>query len=88
VEYLRKLPLHGFKIQTVSDIECSDFSPLVYISAVDINRGASTILIYRTDRPGPASLFAMIPLKRLYSRPGLEIEVCGNIIDYLNIKTN
>lgn len=88
VYYLRRLPLHGHKIQPTSDIEFSDFNTLIYINAVDPVKNTSVVLIYRTDRSSAASLYATIPLRKLYTRPGLEIEVSGFYVDFLNIKTD
>lgn len=70
---MKRLPLYGHEIQAISDIEFSDVDHLVYINAVDKARNASTVLIYRTNRPAAAALYATIPLRKLYSRPGLEI---------------
>lgn len=61
---------------------------MVYINAVDSLTNASAILMYRTDRPAAASFYGVIPLRKLYSRPGLEIEVSGFFVDFLNIKTD
>ena len=46
---------------------------MVYINAVDKNTNTSTILMYRTDRPAAAAFYGSIPLRRLYTRPALEI---------------
>ncbi len=70
---MKRLPLYGYQIQPISDIELSDVDHMVYISAVDVSRNASTILMYRTNRPAATSLYATIPLRKLYTRPGLEI---------------
>ncbi len=61
---------------------------MIYINAVDPSINASVILIYRTDRPAAASLYHTLPLRKLYTRPGLEIEVSGFYVDFLNIKTD
>ncbi len=58
------------------------------MNAVDTDRNATSILIYRTNKPAAAALYAVIPLRKLYSRPSLEIEVSGFFVDFLNIKTD
>jgi hypothetical protein len=85
---LKRLPVYNYKIQSISDIEFSDVDHLLYITAYEEARNASTVLIYRTNRPAAAALYATIPLRKLYSRPGLEIEVSGWFVDFLNIKTD
>lgn len=88
VKYVKRLPVFGYKIQAVSDIEYSDENDLIYVNAVDPDTNKSIILIYKTNMPAATSLYATIPLRKLYSRPGLEIEVSGFYVDFLNIKTD
>jgi hypothetical protein len=89
VKFLKRLPLYGnYEIQAVSDIEFSDVDHLIYVNAVDKARNATSILIYRTNKPAATALYAIIPLRKLYSRPSLEIEVSGYFVDFLNIKTD
>lgn len=71
VKYVKRLPLYGYKIQAISDIEYSDANDLIYVNAVDTETNKSIILIYRTNFPAATSLYATIPLRKLYSRPGL-----------------
>lgn len=85
---MRRLPVYNYEIQPVADIEFSDVEDLIYINAVDPAQNKSIVLIYRPNSPAALSLFKTIPLDKLYSRPALEIEVSGFIVDFLNIKTD
>lgn len=82
-----RLPVYHYEIQPISDIEFSDFDDLIYVNAVDKTQNISTILIYRVNRPAATALYHVIPLRKIYSRPALEIEVSGFYVDFLNIKT-
>jgi hypothetical protein len=87
VRYIMNLPLHNHIIIPSMDLEFSDHTDLVYVGATDNARGATSVLIYRTDRPAALSLHAIIQLPDRYSRPTLEIEASGTTVDYLSIKT-
>ena len=71
VRYYRRLPLYGYQIPAVSDIEFSDVNDLFFVSAVDPAANKSIILAYRPNSPSATSLFTTVPLDKLYSRPGL-----------------
>lgn len=87
VVFERSLPLYGYHFQATSEVEFSDFNDMVYVNAVDSAKNVSVILVYRTNLPSALALYAQITLDKLYSRPGLEIEVSGFFVDYLSIKT-
>ena len=83
---MRRLPLYNYTLQPNADIEFSDVEDLIYINAVENNK--SVVLIYRPSAPVALSLYHTIYLNKLYSRPALEIEVSGYMVDFLNIKTD
>lgn len=71
MRYIKRLPIYNYRIQPISDIEFSDFEDLIYINAVDPAQNISVILVYRTNKPASTALYTTIPLKKIYSRPGL-----------------
>jgi hypothetical protein len=87
VTLTKTLPTYGMSIQPNADVEFSDFDGTVYINAVDPVKNISTILVYRCGYGSGHSLYTMIPLDQLYSRPGFEVEVSGYFCNYLTIVT-
>lgn len=73
VTLTKTLPTYGMKIQPNADIEFSDFNGLVYVNAVDPVKNVSVVIVYQTGWPAANSLYSMITLDKLYSRPGFEI---------------
>lgn len=58
---------------------------MVYVNAYDPKVNVSVILVYRSGYPSSAVLYDTIYLDKLYSRPGFEVEVCGNYVDFVSI---
>ena len=84
--YLTKnLPTYGMKIQPNADLAFSDYDSTVYINAIDPKRNVSVVLIYRTDHVSMNSLYSVIHLDKLYSRPGFEIEASGYFTNYVTL---
>lgn len=44
-------------------------------------------MIYKLGLAASHALYAMVPLDKLYSRPGFEIEVSGYYVNYMTIVT-
>lgn len=70
VTLTKVMPLYGMRIQPNADIEFSDFDSTVYINAYNPTKNISVIMIYRTGHAASHSLYTMIELDKLYSRPG------------------
>jgi hypothetical protein len=78
-------PMYGYRIQPGADIEFSDQEYMVYVNAYDPKVNVSVILVYRSGFPSSAVLYDTIYLDKLYSRPGFEVEVSGNYVDFVSI---
>lgn len=81
----KTLSTYGTNIQPSADIDFSDFDNTAYINAIDTVKNVSVILIYHLGVGANRALYATIPLDKLYSRPGLEIEVSGFYVNFLTI---
>lgn len=88
VTLTKVLSTYGCKIQPNADIEFSDVDSTVYINAYDPAKNVSVILVYRTGHAASNSYYTRIDLDKLYSRPGLEIEVSGFFVNFLSIITS
>lgn len=77
--------MYGYRIQPGADIEFSDQEYMVYVNAYDPKVNVSVILVYRSGFPSSAVLYDTIYLDKLYSRPGFEVEVSGNYVDFVSI---
>jgi len=82
---MKTYPMYGYRIQPGADIEFSDLDFSVYINAYDPAVNVSVILVYRSGFPSSVVLYHTIYLDQLYSRPGFEVEVSGNIVDFVSI---
>lgn len=84
-QVVKNYPLYGYRIQPDADIEFSDNEFMVYVNAYDPKMNVSVILVYQSGFPYSAVLYDTIYLDRLYSKPGFEIEVSGNFVDFVSI---
>jgi hypothetical protein len=70
VTLTKTLSTYGHNIQPNADIEFSDFDNTAYVNAIDPVKNVSVVLIYHMGVGASRALYAMIPLDKLYSRPG------------------
>ncbi len=87
VTLTKTLSTYGMTLQPNADIEFSDFDNTAYVNAIDPVKNVSVVMIYHMGVGASRALYAMIPLDKLYSRPGFEIEVSGFFCNYLTIVT-
>lgn len=87
VTMTKTLSTYGMTLQPSADIEFSDFDNTAYVNAIDTVKNISVVLIYHLGVGANRALYATIPLDKLYSKPGFEIEVSGFFCNYLTIIT-
>lgn len=73
VTLVKTLSTYNMTLQPSADIEFSDFDGTAYVNAVDPVKNVSVVMIYKLGLAASHALYAMVPLDKLYSRPGFEI---------------